>query len=198
MAPFSDVCWNAWTPEHLAARLRGLPVDWYVAGGWALDLWLGQQTRDHEDLEFAVRPEDAPAVAARLADLSFYAARQGVFSAAQFEQPIPQDVWQMWGADLAAGCWRVDMMIERGTADTWAYKRAPQVTVPRRLAVREGAGSIPILAPHLVLLFKARDCRPKDDADFLRFAPMLDATDRADLRGLLAHLHPDHKWITAL
>ncbi|NVO26941.1 amino acid transporter [Donghicola sp. C2-DW-16] len=198
MAPLPDDCWNAWTPEMLAVRLSGLDATWYVAGGWALDLWLGQKTRDHEDLEFVVRPAEAPLAAAHLDDLTFYTARQGALTEARLDQPIPEDVWQMWGADLAAGCWRVDMMIERGTPTTWAYKRAPEVTVPRSLAVRVGAGGIPILAPHLVLLFKARHCRPKDDADFQRFVPILDAKDRADLRDLLVRLHPDHKWIAAL
>ncbi len=109
-------------------------------------------------------------------------------------------VWQFWGADLADGCWRVDMMIERGTSVDWSYKRAPEITVPRSSAIRIGAGGggICYLAPHLVLLFKARHCRPKDDADFERAVPLLSACDRADLRTLLLRLHPDHKWIEAL
>ncbi|NVO23602.1 nucleotidyltransferase domain-containing protein [Donghicola mangrovi] len=100
MAPLPDDCWNAWTPELLANRLSDLAVTWYVAGGWALDLWLGQKTRDHEDLEFVVRPAEAPLVAAHLDDLTFFAARQGTLTQARLDQPIPEDVWQMWGADL--------------------------------------------------------------------------------------------------
>lgn len=84
----------------LAARLSGLAVTWYVAGGWALDLWLGQKTRDHEDLEFVVRPAEAPLVAAHLDDLTFYAVRQGTLTEERFDQSIPVDVWQMWSADL--------------------------------------------------------------------------------------------------
>ena len=46
--------WDAWTPNVAAERLRGVTAPWYVAAGWALDLFRGGQTREHEDLEIAV------------------------------------------------------------------------------------------------------------------------------------------------
>ena len=47
--------WDAWHPAFAAGRLADLDVPWYVAAGWALDLLRGRQTREHEDLEIAVR-----------------------------------------------------------------------------------------------------------------------------------------------
>ena len=47
--------WDAWHPANVAlSRLAGVDVPWYVAAGWALDLFRGGQTREHEDLEIAV------------------------------------------------------------------------------------------------------------------------------------------------
>ena len=63
-----DVPWQAWTPDQVADLLRGLttadgrPVRWATAGGWALDLFLGRVTRDHEDLEIVVLNDDVPLV----------------------------------------------------------------------------------------------------------------------------------------
>jgi Aminoglycoside-2''-adenylyltransferase len=37
--------------------LEGTEVPWYVAAGWAIDLYLGGDHREHEDLEIAV-PND--------------------------------------------------------------------------------------------------------------------------------------------
>lgn len=45
-------------PADLMKRL-GADIHRYVVGGWALDLWHGRQTRNREDLEFALLPEDA-------------------------------------------------------------------------------------------------------------------------------------------
>ena len=44
---------DAWLPFHpseAAAVLAGTDVPWAVAGGWAIDLHLGQQTRLHEEM----------------------------------------------------------------------------------------------------------------------------------------------------
>ena len=37
--------WAPWTPKEVAERLKDVTVPWYVAGGWAIDLFLGRQTR---------------------------------------------------------------------------------------------------------------------------------------------------------
>jgi hypothetical protein len=49
--------WDAWRPEQVSALLAGVQAPWYVAAGWAIELFLGQERREHEDLEIAV-PRD--------------------------------------------------------------------------------------------------------------------------------------------
>ena len=57
-------------------RLHGAGITWYVTGGWALDLFLGQRTRDHADLEFATLPLDIPKARKALAELEFFCGTQ--------------------------------------------------------------------------------------------------------------------------
>ena len=198
MTPPDEETWNAWSPHELARRLGGLPVPWYVVGGWALDLWLGGQRRPHDDLEFAVAPYHAPRVARKLSDLAFFEAKAGSLRRTDAAAPMADDVWQWWGADRTAQCWRVDMMGERGTRDLWSYKRDPSLVVPRSDAVRTDRYGIRYLAPALVLLFKAKHQRPKDEADFDAVVNQLGERDRRNLRGWLRHLHADHPWIARL
>ena len=72
--------WQAWTPEELSQRLRQVSRPWSVVGGWALDLWLGRQTRDHGDLEFTVLRDDFLLFRQALAPLQFYTVRDGTFA----------------------------------------------------------------------------------------------------------------------
>ena len=58
--------------------------------------------------------------------------------------------------------------------------------------IRRSPAAIPYLAPELVLLFKARHARPKDQADFDATVPHLTAAQRRTLAGLLDHEHPGH------
>ena len=59
MTPDLDA-WRAWHPDEAAHLLAGTEVPWAVAGGWAIDLHLGRQTREHGDLEVAIPRADFP------------------------------------------------------------------------------------------------------------------------------------------
>ena len=46
--------WQPWQPEEVASFFSTLTVPWWIAGGWALDLFLGVQTREHEDIDVQI------------------------------------------------------------------------------------------------------------------------------------------------
>jgi hypothetical protein len=45
-----------------AAAMTRVGVPWAFAGGWAIDLWFGEQTRPHHDVEVVVHRRDQEAV----------------------------------------------------------------------------------------------------------------------------------------
>ncbi|MBN3820767.1 amino acid transporter [Paraburkholderia sp. Se-20369] len=190
--------WNAWQPAVLAQRLTDVGLPWCVAGGWALDLWHGVQTREHSDLEFTILREHFDTFRQAFSDLAFYTAHAGVVEKLPADQDAPSEVMQFWGFDRAAESWRIDMMIEPGTDEMWAYKRDPSFKRPRADMVMRTADGIPYLNPSAVLLFKARDRRPKDQLDFERALPKLPVIERAWLKDCLDALHPGNEWARAL
>ncbi|MCA7938691.1 nucleotidyltransferase domain-containing protein [Burkholderia cepacia] len=190
--------WNAWQPTELAQRLNDMRLPWCVAGGWALDLWHGFQTREHSDLEFTILRENFSRFLHAFSDLEFYTAHAGVVERLPADQNPPSEVMQFWGFDRAAECWRIDMMIEPGTNESWAYKRNPSFKRPRAEMVMRTADGIPYLNPSAVLLFKARDRRAKDQQDFERALPKLPLNERAWLKGCLDVLHPGNEWARVL
>ncbi|WP_333831013.1 amino acid transporter [Pararhodobacter sp.] len=198
MNPLPEDCWNAWSPDELHARLGHWKSEWYVVGGWALDLWHDHQTRAHEDLEFAVLPAGIEGCRQILSELDFFEVREGRLSHLAANATPAAGLWQLWGADMAAGFWRVDMMVERGTPEVWAYKRDQAIRMPRTVAVRRNKAGIPYLAPANVLLFKAKHRREKDERDFEAALPKLNSREKLDLRLWLEALHPGHEWIARL
>jgi hypothetical protein len=52
--------------------------------------------------------------------------------------------------------------------------------------------------PELVLLFKAKATRPKDQADFDGVLPLLGQARRDVLSGWLELVHPGHPWLEEL
>jgi hypothetical protein len=198
MISLLENAWDAWSPDQLSARLINTNADWYVVGGWALDLWHGYQTRAHDDLEFAVRLEQIEECRSSLSELEFFIAHAKTLTHLSSNAPLPANVWQLWGADFTAARWRVDMMIERGTPDVWIYKRNPSIYLPRAAAIRKSPTGIPYLAPSIVLLFKAKCCREKDEHDFQAALLKLEPNEKVDLRNWLEQLHPNHVWLAAL
>lgn len=47
--------WSPLSAEEVASVLEGMPAPWWIAGGWALDLFVGRTTRAHEDMDVLTR-----------------------------------------------------------------------------------------------------------------------------------------------
>lgn len=190
--------WDAWNPTELARRLSGVSRPWCVVGGWALDLWHGTKTREHEDIEFTILREDLHVFRYALNDMELYAVSDGELQHLTDDQEPQEAISQIWCFDNQAGCWRADMMIESGTDNYWVYKRDRQIRRLRSEMVALTASSIPYLNPSAVLLFKAKYCRPKDEDDFARAVSGLSPSERIWLKDCLGNLHPGHGWLEIL
>ncbi|AWN49042.1 amino acid transporter [Methylobacterium terrae] len=198
MNPLDDEAWDAWSPHELGRHLREAVFPWYVAGGWALDVWHGRPTRKHEDLEFAVIREHANYFRAILHDLEFFTVKNGTIEYLPPFADVPSDVWQLWGGDMRQGCWRVDMMMEPGTQELWIYKRDQTIRMARSDAVRVSETGIPYLAPIITFLFKAKHRRKKDQRDFDFAYSKFSTGEKYQLAIWLEKLHPGHEWIGRL
>jgi hypothetical protein len=190
--------WRPWTPAEVARRLAGVHVPWCVVGGWAIDLFLGGQTRRHGDLEIAVARADLPVLRRALDDFVLHAVGDGQVRALATGEPPPHDTHQNWVLDVEADAWRMDVMLEPGDATTWVYRRDGSIRAPRPFMVGCSADGVPFLQPHGALLFKAEGTRPKDEADLARCLPRLDDERRAWLAAALARTQPGHPWLDRL
>jgi hypothetical protein len=194
--------WRAWTPEEAAARLAGVDVPWAVAGGWAIDLHLGRTTRDHDDLEISVPAGRAdPLLAAFPAPRwSWHVPASGL--------PHPVDgpdgvdrlgrEHQTWLWPVDDGAYVLDVFREPHDRDTWICRRDPTLRRPLAEVIATSNSGVPYVRPEIVLLFKAKYCRPKDAADLAVCRPALDRPARAWLRAALQQVHPGHPWLVAL
>lgn len=73
-----DARWSScWTPSEVAQQLSGISTPWYVAAGWALDLFRGKQTRAHGDIEIAIPAASYPEVRDRFPGYVFDAVGSG-------------------------------------------------------------------------------------------------------------------------
>lgn len=189
--------WDPWLPVEVARRLEGTTARWAVVGGWAVDLFLRRQTRPHEDIEICVPRTDFPLLLAFFQDCELFTVFDGDVRRLRPTEPIPPHIHQIWIVERATGKWRLDVMLEPGDEETWIYRRDESLRVPRS-EITLGRNGIPFLSPEVVLLFKAKHCREKDEADFHECLQGLTSDRRAWLSNALSRFHEEHHWLQAL
>ena len=192
--------WDAWRPEQVAELLAGVDLPWYVAAGWAIDLFLGEQRREHEDLEVAVPNSRFDELAGVLAPFEvFLITGQAEATLLAEARDRLWDTHQTWIREPATGKWRVDFFREPSDGDTWICRREPAIRVPYAQVIEWTADGIPYGRPEIVLLFKAKhSAQEKNQADFAAALPRLDAGRREWLRDALERVHPGHEWLAEL
>ena len=189
--------WEAWDPAAVAEKLAGLDTPWCVVGGWALELFHGV-ARDHEDLEICVPSADFDLVRERLAGYEFFVPtpKEGVLRRLETAGDAFFDSHQTWVREPETGKWRLDIMRNPHERDTWICRRERTIRLPYDEVVATTKDGLPYMQPEIVLLFKGKEPRPKDEQDFETTLPFLSAEARAWLTRALARAYgDDHAWI---
>jgi len=190
-----NALWEAWTPGEVAQRLSKVAAPWYIAAGWALELFTGDAAREHDDLEIGVPAARFDEIAAAFPGFEWDVAGDGRI------WPFPTqsaEHFQTWLREPAAGRYRIDVFREPHIGDRWVCRRDASITLPYSELILRTSDGIPYVVPEVALLFKAKHLREKDQADFQHVLPPMDQTRRSRLRNWLSRVHPGHRWIEAL
>lgn len=188
--------WRASHPGEAARLLSSVRCGWWVAGGWALDLFFGSETRRHEDLDIGVLRRDVPRILDSLPGWELFEAKDGRLQRLERRVPEP-NVHSLWCRPIGQREWTLELMLDESEDDSWVFRRERSIRRPLDSTIAYTAEGIPYLVPEIQLLYKARPVRPKDAVDFHRVAPCLDSSARAWLREALARLDAGHEWLMA-
>jgi|SRR5882757_2018834 len=190
--------WHPLTPHEAVPLLSALRAPWWVAGGWALDLYLEKATRAHKDLDIGIFRKDVAIVLAALPGWKFFEARDGALIQL-VEGHVPRaEVNSLWCKRVNAAQWELELMLDESDGEFWVFRRDPRITRPLISAIRRNPEGIAYLAPEIQLLYKARATRAQDQADFDHVVAHLDRDARTWLRHSLMIVDPKHAWTSML
>jgi PAS domain-containing protein len=175
-----------------------LSVWWAMAGGWAIDLWLDEQTREHHDVEVAVRRSDQGLICSTLSrgwDLLCL--------------DPPGHPWRPWrGGDvLVAPSFQLqarraetefDLFLENIDDGIWTFRRNDRIQLPLNDVWATTTAGVRVIRPHVQLLYMAKSDEPKNEHDFDVVRPRLSDVELDWLRRSLTLVLPEHRWIARL
>ncbi|RAI82270.1 hypothetical protein BFS35_000885 [Macrococcoides goetzii] len=152
--------------------------DWYLAGGIALDEFLGRKTRDHEDMDILVNFKYLERILDFFKNYKIYTARNGSLSFSLFNEVHSTD--SLWIAKDDEESFIIQILFFEEEAEHWIYKRDDAV----RKRVEEiyfVKNDMKIIQPEIQLLYKldSSDVREKDLYDYQNVFPVLEERQRA-------------------
>lgn len=174
---------------------------WFIAGGWAIDLFLNRVTRSHDDIEIAVFRHHQLELQAYLTGWEFTKVVPGkvnrieTWDNSEYLYPPIHEIHAVFPNDDKA---EIEILLNESTADRWIFRRNQEITYPLAKLGSISEDGTPYLSPEVVLLYKSKNPSLLDEADFYRVFKALDNDSRKWLRQAIKTIHPDHPWLTLL
>jgi len=192
--------------------MSGFARPWALAGGWAADAWLGQQTREHGDVDIVVFHDDQRPLFEHLAGWN-------TLGGPDDEPHVPWDGRPVRvpghihsrppGMDGTPGMGRdgfdLEIILNTRRVEDWLLSDKPQIVRPITESVSVSPAGVPTALPEIVMFFKATAYegvegypRPRDESDFLALRQVLTADRRQWLHQSIAARQPSHPWLSKL
>jgi hypothetical protein len=186
----------------VAELMKSFPAPWYVSGGWAIDALAGRATRKHEDLEIGIARRDQGLLHPHLPGRQLYKIlprAEGAEIVAweqgdRLELPVFQIIVQQEGSSPP----QFEFFLNDVSDGEWQFRRDPSIRRPAAEICLQTDDGIPVLAPEIQLLYKAKWHRSKDEHDFRTALGFLDPAQRTWLREALEIHQPNDPWIAEL
>jgi hypothetical protein len=189
---------EALAPSDLNGLMAGYDRPWWIAGGWAIDLYLGRPGRRvHSDLDVAVLRRHARQLRAAFTNWDMWQV-VGHRRLAPWSGALDERAFSVWARRTPDSPWAIEFLLERATKWRWYYRRNHTVTLRLDRLGRLTPSGTPYLAPEVVLLYKAMNTQPRDTIDFGAVRLALGTEPRHWLRSALEVAHPGHPWTHGL
>ncbi len=191
--------WDPLPPSEVAKELDGFGRPWWVVGGWAIEAASGYR-REHEDTDISILSTDVASLVEHLRG------RWHVWNNVGGVLHPLGDRWvqgdeprsQLWLRRDARSPWVLDIPLTPSSNGEWTNKFLDRHVAQVDEVTWIAHDGISYLLPEIVLVYKARLRRPKDEPDFEATLPLLTPERRTWMRSALELVAPGHHWLGSL
>ena len=185
-------------PQKITALMQNFQSDWYIAGGWAIDLYLGEISRPHEDIEIAIFRRNQIALQNYLKDWLLRKVENSVSTVWRRNEFLELPVHEIHCFRETCEPQSFEVLLNERNEDKWIYRRNQRVVKSLADIYLTTDSGIRFLCPEIVLLYKSKNPRTKDHQDFESVVEHLDVESKKWLANALAICDLKHDWLQKL
>ncbi|WP_458354212.1 nucleotidyltransferase domain-containing protein [Peribacillus frigoritolerans] len=182
--------------HSITSLLSGFNKTWFFAGGWAIDLFIGRETREHQDIEIALLREDQLYLKEYLKEWDFKKVIKGKFYTWENEF-LELPIHEIHALNKSNGD-KLEVLLNETKENDWKFRRDLTISHPLKSVWSYSDTGIPYLNPEIVLLYKVKNTREKDHQDFMAIIDKLDNQRKKWLHYAIQLHEPEHKWLQFL
>jgi ribosomal protein S18 acetylase RimI-like enzyme len=195
-----DYNWKPLSVVEVKKVFEPFKSKWWIAGGWAIDLFLKKQTRPHDDIDVLIRREDQLEIQDLLADWDLWAADPpGTLKPWAKGEFLKKGLQDIWGRKTPKDPWQIQIMLFDTENGDWIFKRDESIRRSLESVAITTHDGLFLLAPEVQLLYKSKSLRAKDQQDFQNAIIAMSDDQKSWLKVALKSVYKEgHIWLNHL
>ncbi|MDQ6788120.1 MAG: hypothetical protein M3033_15050 [Acidobacteriota bacterium] len=185
-------------PLQIATVMRDFKPSWFVAGGWAIDLFLEKETRLHQDIEVAIFRKDQIALHNYFDDWLLQKVVNGESFDWYRDELLTLPTHEIHCFNETAQPPQIEILLNESNETEWLYRREQKIRRSLFEIQLESSTGVKFLCPEVVLLYKSKNTLAKDEQDFQAVVKYLDAETKEWLKYAIKICNPEHHWLRNL
>jgi hypothetical protein len=185
-------------PLKVGFLMRNFEPHWFVAGGWAIDLFLEEQTRPHEDIEIAIFRKEQLQLQKHLQNWNLKKVAGGELLDWKKDEFLELPIHEIHCFNDLTEPPMLEVLLNETNGKEWIFRRDERITKPVSKLFFTAKFGIKYLRPEVVLLYKSKNPRAKDEQDFNAAGKHLDSESKEWLKNALSICYSQHRWIQNL
>jgi hypothetical protein len=198
----NKIPYDKWLPlsvQEVQAIFANAPFQWALAGGYAVEQFLGHSIRAHDDIDVILYRDEQLKLQKWLEGWRLYAADPpGQLRQWLPGESLPESIHDIWGHQTTGEAWQLQIMLAAVEGQEWFSRRNPLIRGNRESLIANYNG-LPCVRIDIQLMYKAKNRRPKDELDFEACLSVMNSETKTWLKEELDLLYPQgHSWLSVL
>ncbi len=194
---------DIWDPLSLSATvdlLNKLSVPWWIAGGYAIDLFVEKNIRPHGDIDVVVCRCHQLEVQSYLSGWDLNVAVDGELRSWCTGELLEGKCKDIWCRKTLGEPWALQLMLIDTENNDWVFRRDPTIRGSLTTIGRCSSAGVPYLSPEIQLLYKVKqETIEKDQVDFDAAVPLFGLSEQKWLKDKINKLFPEgHQWAESI